>query len=1720
MLKTYIHKISLVLLIILMTMSCASAATTVPDICENVDAQTLIQSVVTKMLENKTTSGSTTGAAAFQEVDAGSSSVYGDNTWIVSCSVAYGLPNLDGAISILKEKQDEIAMSAAEGNKATSQDLAAVSDMISSLEEISNSKIFEESIFTRTYWIGLYLIFLTFLISLAVKLYGLFIGKSSVEPIDLIFYIFRLIVLIALMSFLRPLVFFGMGLSTDIANMLLNTPITSTISSGVLYTDGNYSSTEGTTSSNPWLNTSARISSGYGAQDYNRKNSGGHRGIDYAVGQGTPIYAPYDGQATALRDSSVGGFGNYITLKMTQGGYTITHRAGHLDSFSDIMIDSSGKLKANVTVTKGQQLGTTGNSGNPVGGGSYGYHLHADTKVSGGGYQGTHVNPAMVYDFIDGAISDLSGTSASSSSTSSSSTGTTTVGSEVESTGQGSYTITGQDALTMSTIYAKMLVLKYDLSAAEGKDQSLWKKLTSGLKYFGTYIISSIATALANAILTVLIVLADVMMAITLALGPLVIALSFIPQFENFLQQWIKGYVTFLFYQPLASIFQILNIVMMAVTLDSGFTPYLILCFCFIGACLKIPNIADGLSTSAVMSVASMMAIAPGKFTLQQTAAGAGQGISSAARGINALIGKYRGGRIKIKFAALIAVVGILIAATCGFAADMTTEEKKAILEIGTTTSYPSQEKLDAVLARIKGTTSNTTSDGIIGVSGADQNDPAAGIYNTSYTNAIDTPMVKYVLGYGKINAAGIYTLTKEIAIQSAVSSASLLANMGSNNKYYEPDTSSIEASNEMKYIALSNESAVVQTMLDEAQNSIVNLLMRDVPLYILILMFLLQLCCIGYLKFTNEEGIGARLNYLSTVPRLVLYIALIVLFPHLVGSAITISNYISNAILPIESQELLMANISGRVNAVNGGAEIKGWAMMICRALTYMAIKILLIARDMFLSITIIVGPTCIALGYFTRYRDPDYIHQFFTGWLENFIKILFWGPLAAIMLFCLGAVSVLTSMDMMSAIATVVTAFAFVFAASNLPNMAEKVSSVAVMGVLSAVVAPMIQKGTSASSMASVNGIFLLGKKSGLGNNIMNGLTSVGKGMGAITGIHQTGGLFSKLKSKLGNTAGILGKNLHKDVVAGAGGSKGVPGHGRTGAGAFDPDAGFDFGSGGGRTTPVQTSTAGSNFFQKHKDPATAADINKKLFGGPEGSGAAMAKATGDQTPNTEDLNKTIFDKATDGASGATEGKATGTKTPNAADLNKAIFGAAAAGTVAGAMAGKRNIDQSNSQSGTAELNQTIFAGAEGKEKDNSTPNVKHDQAGMSNINGANPNGTPIVIPTMAKGTAVSSGNRLMKSAITGESIPLIANRSSINEASRSVLHTLNVTGDMNDMAKALSEGNLTNALFADNTGLVEQSDFNSKIGVHEGSDFVQTAAIGSAVVKASNSWNNALSGKHETSGYKDISSVITEAQSNIEQAISAVESGKMTEAEASDIISASTYSVTQALDRNVTTVKENGGTVAAPQVPSFGSAFQSSGLGGKHTLGFSSVVNNAYEQIDIKSFSDTISSGSLYEAVMGDSGLINNTEYMQETGLANETTTVRTLTTGSAGVNYAQNYVNSMYAAHKITKTEYNTAINTLQKLENETKTMMNDYSGGTMTATEEEVTHTMENIVQQASNVVTKFQSKEPTFMQEFTQNWQRSMGSINKYTSDLKHLVQDQGIGQAPHIKDL
>jgi murein DD-endopeptidase MepM/ murein hydrolase activator NlpD len=114
-----------------------------------------------------------------------------------------------------------------------------------------------------------------------------------------------------------------------------------------------------------WIQSRPRVSQWFGMNKamYEPFGMKGHNGVDFAVIEGTPVYAPLDGEAVVKEDKT--GYGTHIRIRNPYKKLECV--LGHLSS---VLIKNGQK------VTQGQMIGKSGNTGF-----STGPHVHMGLRA-------------------------------------------------------------------------------------------------------------------------------------------------------------------------------------------------------------------------------------------------------------------------------------------------------------------------------------------------------------------------------------------------------------------------------------------------------------------------------------------------------------------------------------------------------------------------------------------------------------------------------------------------------------------------------------------------------------------------------------------------------------------------------------------------------------------------------------------------------------------------------------------------------------------------------------------------------------------------------------------------------------------------------------------------------------------------------------------------------------------------------------------------------------------------------------------------------------------------------------------------------------------------------------------------------------------------------------------------------------------------------------------
>ena len=1154
-----------------------------PDFCKKLDMLKVAQEMMNQA-NSGTYSSSETAMLAVGDMY--------NTAWPVTCFVGYGLHNFEEAVEFLtKEENVKKIISRSTGVDTPSGanmniTITTTNDLV---DAIKSQGLLEGTVYNRAQMAGFILLIVFFIGSLTYYVAQIFLGTDEANPLDIMFLFIRFATLAIILAFLRPMIFLGLEASTLLRGSLVNTPVT--VVAGLGQTASSKYWPVDSEVYNPWLKTTAVVTGGFGVMDTvtnadgsSRSRSSGHKGVDFRAKTPTQIYAPVDGYMTCKGSPSESG-GLYIEItERAEGGrleYPFRHRALHLSSFDNPNCNSSKPI----FVSKGDPIGKTGNTGQYTGKNKqrvgYAYHLHVDVydpqkkdfvhPIVGldSAHREDYLNPSTSNEEIwdpklMGQQTGVGDPSAYQP---------INYGLTAQTSGAGTAR-SGTDSLTLDMLYNQMMDIKlnaayagrYDIESNNNGDgdgfwDTAWSLVKDRMdavknmwKEFWTGIVVMIARLIARCVIYFMLVVADVMAAITLCLGPIVIALSILPTCQDYFQHWLKSFITLLFYQPLAGCFSLLMFVLMAVSFDCGVWYFILMCVVYVYGCIHIPDIADSMSGTALVGIATTMAMLPAAATLKASQGAMNMGLSMAGTmvggpagfaaaqagklGVNAVsnvagqagesAGSATGGQnngggsgantgrsrntgqgyVRCALLPIVVLLSLLFAAAAfaNSSANLELPEKTdadlyhEAVNVMAETHYPSEELYEAVKQHFskseksafvtvkEGDTTLTQGREEIAKdpSGAtiyvDKSDPDStgmtnGIYNTAYTNAISLPVTRFILGNSHLDATRLVDMACYAKLGKGLDAAT-----GS------------EISDKFNMRKEQMEAAGTNTtnLLNEVQNTIYYNIMYSVPIAVLVIMLLVQLLYVTYADFA-VPSLAGRISFAPFFPRFFIFALLIVYFRSWAGFLITFSNYLTCAILPLEAQtELIDAlNVKTGIMAAGAGANIfSSWLASFLRTLTLLALKILLIARDIFLAISMIVGPLCLALGFFSRMQQCDPIHQFFSGWLEGFIKLLLWGPLAALMIWCLSIVSILTSMDIMSLAGVAITSLAFLKAAGNLPSLADKMSGLMLASLLTTLAPAILSSARHSGMMLGHFGGRLVGAKAGLAGGAAGGL------------------------------------------------------------------------------------------------------------------------------------------------------------------------------------------------------------------------------------------------------------------------------------------------------------------------------------------------------------------------------------------------------------------------------------------------------------------------------------------------------------------------------------------------------------------------------------------------------------------------------------------------------
>lgn len=291
------------------------------------------------------------------------------------------------------------------------------------------------------------------------------------------------------------------------------------------------------------------------------------------------------------------------------------------------------------------------------------------------------------------------------------------------------------------------------------------------------------------------------------------------------------------------------------------------------------------------------------------------------------------------------------------------------------------------------------------------------------YKSMLDLPVTKYVLGNMKYNTTNFFSSVDSLA-----------------------DTDQKTALKDLRNKV--GGAGGLDKMLQDDQDVFTKVLMRYIPMGFLVLGLAVQLGMMMYSSFMNKQlSVGAVLI------RWAVYVFVILTYKSWISWCIDFFSVLSNFVVPAETQTYITSNLlsSSSMTSFDTGL-ITGWIADFVRYLGYIAVQILMIMRDVFLSISVLFGALIIAISFPSSAegnKASDFGRNMLSGWVEGFTRLMLWAPIASACIVLLGISTVLSAIGAQSALATIVMALAMMFSCTKVPDLAEKMSGQALATV-----------------------------------------------------------------------------------------------------------------------------------------------------------------------------------------------------------------------------------------------------------------------------------------------------------------------------------------------------------------------------------------------------------------------------------------------------------------------------------------------------------------------------------------------------------------------------------------------------------------------------------------------------------------------------------------------
>ena len=331
------------------------------------------------------------------------------------------------------------------------------------------------------------------------------------------------------------------------------------------------------------------------------------------------------------------------------------------------------------------------------------------------------------------------------------------------------------------------------------------------------------------------------------------------------------------------------------------------------------------------------------------------------------------------------------------------------------------------------------------------------------YDHTASMPLTKFVLGTAKLDFTAAVKVAEVMSfVRAKLNDIQNVRNTLQASETYGASTpdayTSLTAIDEVRsdiFKTLEEDAPKIQEIINAAAKAFL-WVMTGLPFLILICVFFLQ-----GMNFMLGKAMRAHqaqgVSPVYLVLKFFVWILIILSFKTLMIELVDFSNLISVSITSIESQRALNTLISTKTFTYaldTDGGTLSSLIISICGWLVTCAVTIMIISRDIFMAINFLLGPTCFAFGYYKSFTgDQNALSEFMSGWFGNFVKLLLWGIVTAIMLTAMGAFAVIMPAAQSSVIYAAMMAICFFIAAKGIPEYSDKLSVIVISTLLMAV-------------------------------------------------------------------------------------------------------------------------------------------------------------------------------------------------------------------------------------------------------------------------------------------------------------------------------------------------------------------------------------------------------------------------------------------------------------------------------------------------------------------------------------------------------------------------------------------------------------------------------------------------------------------------------------------